>query len=441
MFEINGKYTTAKVMIDDVEESCVGQITQFVNHPAFSRPVSIMPDTHAGKGSVIGFTMELSDKVIPNVVGVDIGCGMLSINFGKNFPITLSELDQKIRQKVPFGQDVHETSVINFEKEFPWKKLNLLKDSFVNAYRNKYERHCSAIPDYNMNWFTSKCDTIGANVRRMISSIGTLGGGNHFIETGISTNGDYWITIHSGSRNFGKRICEYWQNIAEKHFAKEFTGKKQQEIDDAKTQYQGDERYKKIQEIKAKYKIGIDANGLEWLEGNEYFGYLFDMLFSQMYASINRMYMSSIIQSIVKIDPLESIETIHNFIDFHDFVIRKGAIRSYKDEKMIIPFNMKDGILICEGQSNTEWNCSAPHGAGRVMSRSQAKKAIDLSDFQKQMEGIYSTSVGRGTLDEAPGAYKDASVIENAIAPTAIIIDKIKPIHNMKDGLGESADG
>lgn len=440
MFEISGKYTTAKVMIDDVEETCVSQITQFVNHPVFTNPVAIMPDTHAGKGSVIGFTMELTDKVIPNVVGVDIGCGMLSLNFGCDFPIlSLSELDQMIRQKIPFGQSVHEQSIINFDKEFEWKKLNKTCEAFVQAYRKKYGS-CGLPPLYDMDWFLSKCQSMGANTRRMINSIGTLGGGNHFIETGISTKNEYWITIHSGSRNFGKRICEYWQHKAEKRFKKEFTDQKQNEIDQAKLNFEGQDRFREIEKIKQKYKIGVNANGLEWLEETDYFNYLFDMLFAQMYASVNRLYMTRIIQKILKREPTETIETVHNFIDFHDFIIRKGSIRSYENEKMIIPFNMRDGILLCEGLSNQEWNFSAPHGAGRVMSRSQAKKTIDLSKFQHEMQDIFSTSVGRSTLDEAPDAYKDAQMIENAISPTAIVIDKIKPVHNMKDGLSTSVD-
>jgi RNA-splicing ligase RtcB len=216
MFEIRGKYTTARVMINNVEESCVGQITHFTNHPAFTNPVAIMPDTHSGKGSVIGFTMPLSEKIIPNVVGVDVGCGMRSMNFGKvqGIGTALSDLDRSIRNRIPFGKEVHEDSIIHMEREFPWSTVNALAQKFAQAYREHYGE--MSIPHYDMAWFTKKCDDIGGNIRRMINSLGTLGSGNHFIETGVADNGEYWITIHSGSRNFGKRICEYWQGKAEK---------------------------------------------------------------------------------------------------------------------------------------------------------------------------------------------------------------------------------
>jgi RNA-splicing ligase RtcB len=441
MFKITGKYTEASIMIDDVEESCIGQITQFVNHLAFTNKVSIMPDTHAGKGSVIGFTMELPpDKIIPNVVGVDINCGMLAINIGKTLFVSLEEIDRKIRDRVPFGQKVHDRPVLNFEKEFPWKMVNVNKDKFLNAYNEKYGS-CGCNVTYNMDWFLKKCDSTGSDIKRIINSIGTLGGGNHFIEIGKSVNtDDCWIVIHTGSRNLGKRFCEYWQHKAEKHFEKSFVDQKEIEIENAKKIFQGKELFKEIQEIKNKYRIGINVNGLEWLETDNYFGYLFDMLFAQTYAYLNRLYISKIIIDILKVKPIDSIETVHNFIDFRDFIIRKGAIRSYENERMIIPFNMQTGSLICKGKSNSEWNYSAPHGAGRILSRSDAKRKLDVNVYREQMKNIFSTSVGLSTLDEAPGAYKDPEIIEMAIEPTATILDRIIPIHNMKDGQGSRED-
>lgn len=437
MFEIKGKYTTAKVMIDDVEESCVAQITQFVNHPAFTKQVSIMPYTHAGRGSVIGFTMPLTDKVIPNVVGVDIGCGMLSINIGKSLPLSLEHLDHKIRQRVPFGMSTHDKAVINMERAFPWHQANTLAQKFSLAYREKYGE--ISIPSYDMNWFMSKCEKIRAGgMRRFINSIGTLGGGNHFIETGLSDTGDYWITIHTGSRNFGKCVCDYWQGKAAKDFKREGKDGVLQQIEQLKKDTADKkELFNKIKELKAQRKPGIDLKGCEWLEGEDAIGYLFDMIFSQIYAEVNRNYIKTIICDALSVVPVETIETVHNFIDFRDFIVRKGAIRSYVGEQMILPFNMRDGILICEGKSNPEWNFSAPHGAGRLMSRGQAKREINLEEFKSQMVGIYSTSVGSGTFDEAPDAYKPAQVIENAIGPTATIVGRIKPIHNMKDSQGE----
>lgn len=438
MFEIKGKYSTAKIMIDSVEESCISQIYHFVNHPSFTNPIAIMPDCHSGKGSVIGFTMPLSNTVIPNVVGVDVGCGMLSMNFGKKTNIiSLSVLDKSIRQKIPFGQEVHEQSVINMDIEFPWSTANALAQKFAQAYREYYGEIVA--PHYDINWFIKKCDVVGGEVRRMINSIGTLGGGNHFIETGIDDDSNLWITIHSGSRNFGKRICEYWQSKAEKFYNYESKNVIDGKIEKLKNEItDGKLLFKKIKELKAeKKKPGIDMKGCEWLEGSDAIGYLFDMLFAQIYAQVNRNYMSSIIQKILRITPIDYIETIHNFIDFRDFIIRKGSVRSYLGERFMLPFNMRDGILICEGKSNPEWNYSAPHGAGRLMSRAQAKKCVELENFKNQMSGIYSTSIGEGTLDEAPDAYKPSKVIEYAIEPTATIIGRIKPIHNMKDYLGK----
>lgn len=437
MFEIPGKYTTAKIMIDGVEQSCVSQIYSFVNHEVFTKPIAIMPDTHAGKGSVIGFTMELTDKVIPNVVGVDIGCGMLSINIGPILPISLEILDHKIRQRIPFGMEVQENSIINMEKEFPWKTVNILAQKFSLAYQQKFNDSFE-YTSYNMNWFLEKLKLIGSNTRRAINSIGSIGSGNHYIETGISTKGDYWITIHTGSRNLGKCVCEYWQNKACKKAKNQSKEEIKNKIKLLKETYTGKELYEKIKETKNQDNLPIFEvapkypEDQRWLEGEELKAYLSDMIFSQIYAEMNREYIIRIILNIIKKEPLSKIETVHNFIDFKDFIIRKGAVRSYLNEQFILPFNMRDGILICEGKSNSEWNFSAPHGAGRIMSRSQAKKNIDLESFKKQMQGIYSTSVCRGTLDEAPDAYKDSSIIEEAIEPTANIIERIKPIHNMK---------
>lgn len=415
MFIVKGKYTYATVMIDDVEETCVSQIHHFVNHLAFTNPVAIMPDCHAGKGSVIGFTMEMTDKVIPNVVGVDIGCGMLSLNTGKNLNISLEELDRKIRAAIPFGTEVHDNAAIHMKNDFPWHEVNVQAEKFAMAYLNKFNARIE-IPQYDIDWFLEKNKQIGGDLRRIINSLGTLGGGNHFIETGISEEGNYWITIHSGARNFGKRVCDLWQGRAVKILRDEKRGELQERIKQIKEKFKYTPRTikEKIKEARSELGLdcGIDMKGCEWLEGDDAAGYLFDMIFAQMYAKINREYMARIIEKIIGIERSDEIETVHNFIDFHDFIIRKGAIRSYKKERMIIPLNMRDGILICTGKSNPEWNNSAPHGAGRTMSRSQANKKLDVEEFKNQMEGIFSTSVGKTTLDEAPGAYKDSRIIE-----------------------------
>jgi RNA-splicing ligase RtcB len=436
MILLKGKFTKAKIMVDMVEESCMAQINTFINHAAFTNPVAIMPDTHAGKGSVIGFTMELTDKIIPNVIGVDIGCGMRSVNIGKSLGLSFKELDDTIRRRIPFGYDVHEQAMVNLKNDFPWHAVNVLAEKFALAYREKFSISLEP-PVYTQEWLLEKAERIGANARRVINSIGTLGGGNHFIETGIADNGDYWITVHTGSRNFGKRVCEYWQGKAVKYLEKAQKDTRKRQLE--KLRDSGD--YHGMKKEKRRYReepglSEIKVKGLEWLEGEMAAGYLFDMIFAQVYAQINRKYIIDTICEIIGVTPQDSIESVHNYIDFKDFVIRKGAVRSYTGERIIIPFNMRDGLLIGEGKSNTEWNCSAPHGAGRVMSRSEAKRRLDVALFQKQMEGIYSTSVGRGTIDECPDSYKDTAMIEQAIKDTAEVLFKVKPLHNMKDTSG-----
>jgi len=433
MFEIKGKYTNAKIMIDDVEESCVAQIYGFVNHPAFTNPIAIMPDTHAGKGSVIGFTMPMTDKVIANVVGVDIGCGMTALNIGDELNISLEELDHKIRQRVPFGFDVHEQSSrdkFNM-KNFPWHDVKTLAHNFSIAYNEKFGTN-HYFDGYDMDWFEKKCKTIGSDLGRVIKSIGTLGGGNHFIEIGKDGSGNYWVVIHTGSRNFGKCVCDYWQDMASSVIRKEKQEQFKIRVEEIRKQYSGMEIKQKIKE--ARSEIGLDnevvSSDLQYLEGEPAMGYLYDMIFAQKFAEVNRMMIAEVILDIIGVNPVDRIETVHNFIDFRDFIIRKGAIRSYVGERMIIPFNPKDGILICEGKSNPDFNYSAPHGAGRLMSRSQANKKITNEMAEKAMDGVFASEKPK---DESPLAYKNPKVIEEAIEPTAKIINRIIPIMNMKD--------
>jgi tRNA-splicing ligase RtcB (3'-phosphate/5'-hydroxy nucleic acid ligase) len=439
MFEIKGQYTTAKVMIDILEEECINQITGFVNNPVFVNPVAIMPDAHTGHGSCIGFSMKMGTKIIPEVIGVDIGCGMESICIGKELPLSLELLDHRIREHIPFGFEIHHgKSKINMERDFPWKKAQVL----AHKYAMELGAPIASVPVYDMGWFEEKSERLDDRNRlgRYIGAIGSLGGGNHFLEVGIDEEGNYWITIHTGSRNFGKGICDYWQHTATKGEKVDRRAFLDAEIDRIKNSgVDGEEVGRLIYEAKKRLK-GMESEvvGKGWLEGDQALGYLFDMIFAQVYAEKNRDMIADIIcKDILQLTPWEKIETVHNFIDFNDLIIRKGAIRSYIGEKMIIPFNMRDGILICEGKSNPEWNFSAPHGAGRVLSRTKARKTLDMEKFKKDMEGIFSTSVCKNTIDEAPDAYKDAAVIEKAIEPTATILHRIKPILNMKDTKGE----
>lgn len=380
-----GKYGKAEVMIDNIDQSTVSQIYEFLNHPAFTNQIAIMPDTHAGAGAVIGFTMPMTEEVIPNVIGVDIGCGMLSLNVGKNLfaEHTKEEIDKFIRANIPFGTHVHHTDeyfdVMKFDKRVK-EELRQFRMAFERKFGLRY-------PKWGID-FVKFCEMfIGLSYDRFVKSIGTLGGGNHFIEVGKSEQtGDYWITIHSGSRQFGLKVAKYHQKMAGK-------------------------------------------GALASLKGEDAFNYLIDMVIAQNYADLNREVMAEIIVDGLELDVRETIVSVHNYVDFNDFIIRKGAIASYENQVMIIPFNSKEGLLICEGKSNPDWNFSAPHGAGRLGSRSWAKKTITKEMAEKAMKGVYASKL---PIDESPLAYKDSKVIENSIVPTCEIKERIKPVINLK---------
>lgn len=435
MFTINGKYTTAKVMIDDIDETTMQQIYAFVSHEAFTNPVAIMPDCHAGKGAVVGFTMPLTDKVIPNTIGVDIGCGMLSWNMGKRLFESASkdQIDKAIRAAIPMSTNIHKSDV-NFEIDMFYRLVNRKLRKFILEWNrergdNKDMVELSGTDLYNMT------KRLGMKYTRFTNSVGTLGGGNHFIEVGKSENtGDYYITIHSGSRNFGKAVCEYHQKVAvERLTAPEMS--KEDYTKHVKATFDKKQWQKELKKYSVLYpKRGGVARGTEYLEGDDLYNYFVDMLIAQTYAVFNRMFMQKLIcdalQDIeVRVYCSDTVETTHNFIDFDDWVVRKGAIRSYEGEKMIIPFNPKDGLLICEGKSNPEWNYSAPHGAGRVLSRSAAKAKLSDDACDAAMKGVYASVKPK---DESPLAYKDAKMIEAAIEPTATILDRIRPVMNLK---------
>ena len=442
MIEYKGKFTNAKVMIDEIDPATASQIVGFISNPAFTQPVVIMPDTHAGAGSVIGFTMPLTEKVIPNTVGVDIGCGMLSLKASKNLfsENTKKEIDDLIRENIPFGFAVRNKPAVDLidftEDNHPiWKEANKLAVDFSREFEKVFGVKVELVT-YSYNWFKEKCKQIGIELPRAIRSLGTLGGGNHFIEIGKSEKGnDYWITIHSGSRNFGKCICDYWQRIARSNLDNIRKTDLAERIELIKKDRDPRDIPGEIDKAKSELGIKNTARGLEALEGKDLHGYLFDMIFAQTYAKFNRLYMAKIICEILEVewDITEAIETVHNYINFEDFIIRKGAISSYILRKMVIPLNMRDGILLCAGRSNAEWNFSAPHGAGRLYARGDAKRKLSMNEFTNTMKGVFSTSVVASNLDESPMAYKDSKVIEEAIEPTAIILDKIKPVMNLKD--------
>ena len=418
MIELKGKYNKdCKIFTDNIDEESYSLIYNILNEKASENvKVRIMPDTHIGKGIVIGFTMPLTERVNPFHIGVDIGCGMLTSKLNDNIKnIELEKIDKTIKQNIPMGFKTHKKSNYSF---FNFKELNELIRNFIIAYNKRYNTNFT-IFEIDNNYIEKLCQRIEMDLEKFNNSIGTLGGGNHFIEIGNSINNDYFITIHSGSRNFGTRVCEYHVRKNKKRIeeAKDFLNSVNDAIDKTTKEYN---EYNEI------------VRSGDYIYGKAMFDYCIDMVIAQYYAKTNREAMLNIITNALNVKTENTFSSIHNFIDFEDFIIRKGAIRSYKGEKMIIPFNMRDGILKRKKKSNEDWNFSAPHGAGRVLSRMQARKQIDMKDFIESMKGIYSSSISKNTLDEAPQAYKDSKEIETLIEPTANIIDRLKPVLNIK---------
>lgn len=404
MLEVKGKFNTAKVFTDKIEDEAVQQIKELCNQPFVEGcTVRIMPDTHKGASCVIGFTADLKDKVIPNIVGVDIGCGMLTVNL-KEIDIDLEKLDNVIHKYVPSGMNVHEGRMVKFTE------LQELK-----CYRSL------------------------TNTKRIERSIGTLGGGNHFIEIDEGKDGTKYLVIHSGSRNLGTQVARIYQDLA----IDLCSGKEDYFIqrENIIKEYKEAGRRKEIQSALKKLKEKYDElmpeypRELCFLSGKYREDYLNDMNICQNYAALNRNTMADIILNKMfnkSFEDYESFTTVHNYINFKDNIIRKGAISAYKNEKILIPLNMKDGSIIAIGKGNEEWNYSAPHGAGRRLSRTKAKENINLEEFKECMKGIFTTSVSENTMDEAPMAYKPKEEILNSISDTAEIIEIIKPIYNFK---------
>ena len=394
MIILDGKYNSAKIFTNNIDNETISQIIQLLNQPFIANSqIRIMPDCHAGAGCVIGTTMTIKDKVVPNLVGVDIGCGMAVVNIGKRINLNLEKLDNFIKENIPCGQEV-------FNKEENYSDLDNLK--------------CKN----NINMNRAKC------------SIGTLGGGNHFIEVDKNNNDDIYIVVHSGSRYLGKQIAEYYQNKAYKGLT-DYSEQINKTIENLKSQGKYTEISNAISNIKHQNpKIPKD---LAFVDDVNFDNYLFDMNIAQRYAYCNRTKMINTIVKYLGITEItEKFQTIHNYIDIQNKILRKGAISAQTNEKVIIPMNMRDGSLICMGKGNPDWNCSAPHGAGRIMSRSQAKENVTLNEFIKSMEGIYTTTVNTSTIDESPMAYKPMNEIIKNIQDTVEIKNIIKPIYNFK---------
>lgn len=431
--ELKGKFNKdCKVFCDDVDYQTLGQIQLILDQEVSEGvPVRIQSDTHFGAGVCVGFTMPLTDMLNPRHIGVDISCGMLSGSFSVDNGLDLERIDREIKENIPMGFSINETIKI---KNFPFGDVQILANRFIVKYNDKFGTNYNA-PTYNEKWLTQKLKDINMDAQKFFLSISSLGGGNHFIEIGKSDTYDnkHWVTIHCGSRQFGLKIAEYWTKVANgkvKTTPKEYTDKLRDIVENTPNKQ---DIPKRINDLKRDFGLGTNK---EYLKGDDMIGYLFDMLFANVYSQLNRATILKTIQNILGVSKFdEVIETVHNFISFDDMIIRKGAIRSYVGEKMIIPFNMKEGLLVCTGLSNPDYNFSAPHGSGRKFSRSEAKSRIGLSDFKKEMDdaGIYTTSVCKSTCDEAPDAYKSSKMIEEYLKNTATILERVKPVLNIKD--------
>ena len=363
---INRVGNETKIFANTFEHEAYQQVKSLANNePYLNQKIRVMTDAHVGKGSTIGTTMTITDKVTPNLVGVDIGCGMLTTKLNEK-KVDLPKLDKAVNKEVPSGFAIRDEAITNFD--------------FSGLRSAKY-----------------------ANLERAKLSIGTLGGGNHFIELNRGDDESLYLVIHSGSRHLGVNVWKYYQDLAQNNAAKKHKG-----------------------------KLPTAVRDLAYLEGADFDDYLNDMKIVQHFASVNRKMMTNVILEEMKLTINDQFETVHNYIDINNKILRKGAVSSQEGERLLIPINMRDGSLICIGKGNADWNYSAPHGAGRVMSRSKAKENISMSDYTESMKGIYSSSVNRSTIDEAPHAYKPMSEIVNAIEDTAEVLEVIKPIYNFK---------
>ena len=402
MLEVSGQYNTAKIFTDMVDQASIAQVITLCNQEfTQGSRIRLMPDVHAGAGCTVGTTMTITDRVVPNLVGVDIGCGMETARLRENH-LELQKLDKLIREKIPSGFAVR---------------------SAVHRYADQID-------------LEELCCFKHVQMLRAEKSIGTLGGGNHFIEVDRDEEGQLYVVIHSGSRRLGLEVAKYYQEEG----YKVLNQTDQASLDQLIAEMRAAGRQKDIQkELKRRksQKLTRIPRPLAYVAGELFDQYIHDMKLVQHFARLNRQAMLDEIVKGMKLHVEEQFTTIHNYIDTDAMILRKGAVSAKAGERLLIPINMRDGSLICTGLGNEDWNCSAPHGAGRLMSRGEAKQSFTVSEFKKQMDGVYSTSVGRATLDECPMAYKPMEAIVDNIAPTAKIQRIIRPIYNFKAGDGD----
>ena len=397
MVTIQGLYNTAVCYTPELEELAANQIKAVCDQAEFAGcKIRIMPDVHAGKGCTIGTTMTIQDKIVPGMVGVDIGCGMETVELAEH-EIDFDKLDALIRKEIPYGREVRDT-------------LHAL-----NAEIDLTQLRCA--------------DQV--NLNRAMRSIGTLGGGNHFIEVDRSEDGRLFLIVHSGSRHLGTEVAEYYQNEGRRAL----WGGANYQVQEVIAQLKAEGRFKEIQKtisaLREEHELSIPKD-LAYVEGKLFEDYIHDMKITQQFAMLNRKAMVDVIMMGMGFTAVESFTTIHNYIDTDAMILRKGSVSAMAGEKLLIPINMRDGSLICVGKGNQDWNCSAPHGAGRLMSRRAAFNALSMEEFKREMEGIYTTCVLPDTLDESPMAYKSMDEIIDQIGPTAEIVERIRPVYNFK---------
>ncbi|MGI6364764.1 MAG: RtcB family protein [Bacillota bacterium] len=390
MLEITGKHNTAIVFTDNVEASAARQIQELCDQEFVQgSKIRIMPDVHTGAGCTIGTTMTITDKVVPNLVGVDIGCGIEVCQLADR-RLELHKLDKLIRERIPSGFAIRDREH-SFNAEIDLDQLRCRKH---------------------------------VNLQRARLSIGTLGGGNHFIEVNKDSKDNLYLVIHSGSRHLGLQVANFYQGEAYRELTRGA------ELDESE-EIQGKQTKKASKKRKAKGSTKI-PKALAYASGNLFRDYIHDMKIIQRFAHLNRRAMVREIVRGMKLEVAEQFTTIHNYIDTDNMILRKGAVSAQKGEKLLIPINMRDGSMICLGKGNSDWNFSAPHGAGRVMSRTQARTSLTMGQYRETMEGIFTTSVNKDTLDECPLAYKPMEEIIANVKDTVEILEIISPIYNFK---------
>lgn len=398
MLIINGKHNAAIVYTDNIENTAHEQLEAVCDAPYLADcKVRVMPDVHAGKGCTIGTTMTIHGKVVPNMVGVDIGCGMYTVKL-EDKSIDFNELDATIRKHIPSGRAVR-SDVHQFAEQVDLNELQM----------------------------ASMCD-----IDRAYRSIGSLGGGNHFIEVDKDNDGHLYLVIHSGSRHLGVQVADYYQDAA----YWQLSGKKKQNINAVIAELKAQGRHKEISETVKKLKVNLTESeiprDMAYVSGLLFDDYIHDMRITQHFAMLNRKAMADEIIRNMRLTVADEFTTIHNYIDTDAMILRKGAVSAREGEQLLIPINMRDGSLLCVGKGNPDWNQSAPHGAGRLMSRKKAKEKLDLGDYRDAMSGVFSTCINNGTLDEAPMAYKSMDAILKHIEPTVGVVKVIKPVFNFK---------